>query len=209
MDEAGREPQKIDAYLEKLRRQLRGLHDGEITEILKELRSHILDKTTSSGDRIETVLAALGSPDELAGQYTTDGLLARAEVTRSPLRILDSLFRWASLSVAGVFVLLGSIAGYFLGGALVLCALLKSIHSHTAGLWLLPGVAGDTVLSLRLGFSSVPAGGRELLGWWIVPIGLAVGLGLVFLTTRFALWCVRRYRKSRVLPTGMQTMQRG
>jgi len=33
-----------------------------------------------------------------------------------------------------------------------------------------------------MGFAAVPMGGRELLGWWIVLIGLVVGLGLIFLT---------------------------
>ena len=42
-----------------------------------------------------------------------------------------------------------------------------------------------SMISLRLGFGSAPPGGRELLGWWIVPIGLVVGCGLVMLTTRF------------------------
>ena len=87
---------------------------------------------------VDAALAALGSPEELASQYMTDNLLARAEVSRSPVQILRSLFRWASLSVAGFFVLLGSIVGYFLGAAFILVALLKPFHPHTAGLWIFP-----------------------------------------------------------------------
>jgi hypothetical protein len=132
----------------------------------------------------------------------TDNLLARAEASRSPVRILGSLFRWASLSVAGFFVLLGSIVGYFLGGAFILCAVLKPFQPATAGLWVLPDGADDITYSLRLGFSSVPVGGREVLGWWIVPLGLVVGGALVISTTLFALWCARQYRRSHVLPKG-------
>ena len=69
----------------------------------------------SDGRRVDAALAALGSPEELASEYMTDKLLARAEVSRSPVRILESLFRWASLSVAGFFVFLASIVGYLLG----------------------------------------------------------------------------------------------
>jgi hypothetical protein len=198
------EQQRIKQYLERLRAQLHGFREAEVREIVEELRSHVFEKTASGGESLDSVLAALGSPEELAGQYAADNLLAKVEASRSPLRILESLFRWGSISVAGVFVLLGSLLGYFLGGALVLCALLKAFHPHAAGLWLLPSPAGDPTLSLRLGFSTTPVGGRELLGWWIVPMGLLVGGGLVMLTTRFAIWCVRNYRSSRRFPRGVR-----
>src|SRR5579864_7419968 len=94
--------QRMEAYLVSLRRRLRGMNPDDVRDIIEELRSHITDKAASGGDvttaGIEAALAALGTPEELAGQYMTDALLARAEVSRSPLRILDSLFRWASLS---------------------------------------------------------------------------------------------------------------
>jgi Protein of unknown function (DUF1700) len=197
---------KIEAYLGRLRGLLRGMNGEDVRDIVEELRSHIAEKTAAAGEvtlaAADAVLAALGSPEELASQYLTDDLLARAEVSRSPVRILGSLFRWASLSVAGFFVLLASIIGYFLGGAFVWCAVLKIIHPQTAGLWLIPDGAGETEISLRLGFGSMPLGGRELLGWWILPLGLVVGCGLVVLTTRVALWCGRQYRKSHPLPRG-------
>jgi hypothetical protein len=195
--------QRVETYLGRLRVRLRGINDLDIREIVEELRFHILDKAGVSGEvttaGVDAALAALGSPEELATQYLTDSLLARAEVSRSPVQIPESLFRWASLSVAGFFVLLGSILGYFLGGVFVLCALLKPFHPQTAGLWVFRDGNGNLVTSLRLGFGSPPVGGMDMLGWWIVPIGLVVGCGLLMLTTRFALWCARVYRRSHVL----------
>jgi uncharacterized membrane protein len=214
MTMTGDSQQKIDAYLGRLRGRLRGVNAEEVREIGEELRSHILDKAAASSQLndevngeitlagVDAALAALGSPEELASQYMTDTLLARAEVSRSPVQILRSLFRWASLSVAGFWVLLGSVFGYFFGVVLMLVAVAKLFHPHTAGLWLFPNVSGDYELSFRLGFGSVPAGGRDVLGWWIVPIGWVVGGGLVMLTTYIALWFVRQYRKSRVRPWG-------
>jgi hypothetical protein len=199
--------QKIAAYLSRLRARLRGINEQDVREIVEELRSHILDKASVSGEEVtagavSATLAALGSPEELASEYMTDNLLARAEVSRSPVRILESLFRWASLSIAGFFAFLATIVGYLLGVSFMLCALLKPVHPQTAGLWILPEGSDDLLISLRLGFGSAPPGGREVLGWWIVPIGLVVGCGLVMLTTRFGLWCVRQYRRSRGLPPG-------
>jgi hypothetical protein len=209
-DDAPDAQQRMEAYLGTLRRRLRGMNDDDAREILEELRSHIRDKASASGPagspmtaaEVDRALAALGSPEELASQYMTDDLLARAEVSRSPVRILESLFRWASLSAAGFLLLLTSIVGYFLGVVFILVAALKAFHPRTAGLWVLPNGADDFEISIRLGFGSAPLEGREVLGWWIIPIGLAVGCALVMLTTRFAIWCGRQYRKSRVLPRG-------
>jgi hypothetical protein len=196
--------QKIEAYLAKLRGGLRGMNEHEVDEILQELRAHIADKTVVGGgattSTVDTTLDALGSPEALANQYLTVALLSRAEINRSPVRIMQGLFRWASLSIAGLLVMAASIVGYVLGGALMLSALLKLIHPRTAGLWAYRASTGDLELSLRMGFGGPPIGARDVLGWWILPVGLLTGCGLVALTTRFALWCARRYRQSRVLP---------
>ncbi|HMD17775.1 MAG TPA: DUF1700 domain-containing protein [Terriglobales bacterium] len=204
----GDSQQRIDAYLGRLRGRLRGIKDDEVREIVEELRSHIMDKAAASGEangevtaaRVDAALTALGSPEELASQYMTDTLLARAEVSRSPVRILRGLFRWASLSIAGFFVMLGSILGYFFAAVFILVAVLKPFHPRTAGLWVFANSAGDSEISFRMGFGSVPSGGKDVLGWWTVPIGWMVGCGLVMLTTHVALWFVRQYRKSRALP---------
>jgi len=203
---AGDAQQTIETYLARLRARLRGISEQDVREIVEELRSHIVDKAGAGAEGVtaagvSATLAALGSPEELASEYMTDNLLARAEIRRSPVRILESLFRWASLSMAGFFAFLVSIVGYLLGASFVLCAVLKPVHPQSAGLWILPSGADDFMISLRLGFGSPPPGSRDLLGWWIVPIGLVMGCGLVMLTTRFGLWCVRQYRKSRSLPS--------
>ena len=196
--------EKMEVYLSKLSARLRGIGNEQSREIVEELRSHIVETATVNGELtgVDAALEALGRPEELAEEYLTDAALARAEVSRSPLRILAGLFRWASLSVAGFFVLLGSLLGYFVGLALVLCAVLKPIHPQSAGLWSFRDSSGGLNLSLRLGFGSPPAGGHDVLGWWIVPIGWVAGWGLVVLTTRFAIWCARLYRKSGALRLG-------
>jgi hypothetical protein len=194
----------MEAYLGKLRSRLRGVNDAEVQEIVEELRSHIMEKAGPAAEMtcpgVDAALAALGPPEELAGQYLTDHLLAQAEISRSPWRILKSLFRWASLSVAGFFVLLGSIVGYFSGGVLALVAVMKLIHPKTAGLWILQQSDGDLLFSFRLGFEGPPEGYRDVLGRWIIPVGWLAGCGLVMLTTYVAIWFVRRYRKTLALP---------
>jgi hypothetical protein len=196
--------QRIESYLTRLRAALRGVNNEDAREIVEEMRSHIIDKASASGDltvtAVDDALASLGSPEELAREYKTDALLARAEASRSPIRIIDGLFRWAGLSVAGFFVLLLAITGYFFGGLFIVLAVLKPFYPAAAGLWISRDSTGDLAISLHLGLGTVPSGAREVLGWWIVPIGLLAGCGLVMLTTRLALWCVRQYRIARTLP---------
>ena|ERR1035438_1531899 len=204
MTVSGDAQQRIEAYLGRLRQLFRGMNAEDAREIVEELRSHLMDRVAAGGEGTaaggDAALAALGSPEELANEYMTHNLLARVEASRSPVRILESLFRWASLSAAGFFVLVGSMTGYFLGTVFILVAALKPFHPQTAGLWLLRDSAGDPEISLRLGSGSVPGAGKDLLGWWIVPIGLLAGCAVVMLTTRFALWCARQYRRSHLLP---------
>src|SRR6202140_1800707 len=196
--------QKMEAYLDRLRARLRGMNDEDVREIIEELRSHIAEKAAADGEitaaGVDAALAVLGSPEELASQYMTDDLLARAEISRSPVRILKSLFRWASLSVAGCFVLLGSVLGYFFGAVFLLVAIAKLFHPRTAGLWTYPDNAGDLALSFRLGFGGIPTGGKDVLGWWIVPIGWLAGCRLPMLTTDIGRRFVAQYRKSLLLP---------
>ena len=211
----GESQRKIDDYLGRLRARLRGMKDEDVREIVEELRSHVIDKATASATQedatekvtvlavesaVDAALAALGSPEELARQYMTDNLLAQAEASRSPMRVLHGLLQWATLSLAGFFVLMGSVAGYFFGVVFILVAVAKLFHPHTAGLWILPSSGGGTEFSFRLGFGSAPMGGRDVLGWWIVPVGWLAGAALVMLTTHIAVWYVRKYRRSMSLP---------
>jgi uncharacterized membrane protein len=199
-----RNEQRIEAYLYRLRGSLHGFKNEDVNEIVDELRSHILEKIADSEQELpgiaetalDEALAGLGSPEQLAAQYAADNVLARTEATRSPLRILQSLFRWASLSTAGLFLFLTTLIGYLSGIVFILVAIAKVFHPHSAGLWSIPNGIDDHEYSFRLGFGTPPATGNDVLGWWIVPLGWMAGGGLVMLTTQVAIWFVRQYRKT-------------
>lgn len=195
----------MEQYLGRLRKRLRGMNDSDAREIVAELRAHIVEKSSASGQMtsaaVQATLVALGTPEELARLYTTDELLARAVVTRSPLRIIGGVFHMASLSAAGFLVLIVTVTGYTIGALSVLAAFAKLIHPHTGGIWLIPN-GDDLEISVRMGFGAPPANGRELLGKWFVPVALFAGCGVLVLTTKFAVWCVQKFRQSRALPGG-------
>jgi uncharacterized membrane protein len=191
---------RLDRYLEQLQLRLRELPAGVVADIVAELRSHVRDSVGPDGGTDETVAAVLerlGSPAELAAQYRTENLVVRAGRSRGPWLPLKALARWATLSLAGVFPLLGLMVGYLLAGSFFLAALAKPFAADRVGLWRLAG--GE--LSLHLGFrNSGPPVGEELLGWWIVPLGLLAGGTAYYLTLTFARWCIARFRRDLVAP---------
>jgi len=191
----------IDTYLTALRKQLRELMEEDATDIVEEIRAHILDKTSSgsSPEKVSATLAALGTPEELASRYRTEELLRRAQLTRSPLVSLRSLLHWATLSFTGIVVFIVSVFGYAVGGALVIFAALKAAFPRATGLW--KTVYPDGSWGLSLSFSNgTPPNGQELLGWWVLPIGLFFGVGLLFFTFRFGTWSIRKFWRPRTWP---------
>jgi hypothetical protein len=188
----------IDAYLVALRKQLRDLLEEDVNDIVDEIRGHILDKTSGAValESVAATLAALGPPEELASRYRTEEMLKRAQLARSPGFMFRSLLRWATVSVAGLLVFVISVAGYCLGGWLVVFGALKVISPRGTGLWWT--AYADGTHSLGMGSGNQPPGNaHDILGWWLVPIGLLIGGGLLVLTFRFDVWSVRKFSRPR------------
>jgi hypothetical protein len=198
MNIASDSQRKIDSYLGRLRKGLRGLREEDARDIVEELRTHIVEKAADGGQmtmaRVESVLAELGSPEQLASQYVTDDLLAHAESSRAPWVILRGVFHWATLSVRGLLVFMVCAVGYMFGGSFLIAALVKPFNPKV-GLWKI----GTDTYSLALGMTDTRMQGHELLGWLLIPVGLCVGGGTIMLTTHFALWSIRRFREARRL----------
>jgi hypothetical protein len=187
---------KIDQYLAELRAHLRWLPHEQVADIVEEIRSYIRD-AAGAGDAmteasVNAALSRLGPASELAASYVTDSLLARAQHSRMPWTVLRGIFRWATLSVKGFLVFSVCLIGYAFGGSFFIAALAKPLNPKV-GLWL---VDRDTY-SLALGMTDAIPRGHELLGWKLIPIGLALGGGTILLTTHFGLWCIRRFRQAR------------
>jgi hypothetical protein len=184
---------RLDAYLGELRSGLKPLPQAERDDIVAELRSHVIDSTgdLSSESAVRAALERLGTAEQLAAQYVTRSVLTGVERSRSPWALVKGLARVAGGSIAGLSALTGLALGYGLATSFTLAALRKPLAPDRVGLWRL---APDS-FSLTLGFGGRPSG-EELLGWWIVPIGLLAGAGVLWITTRFGCWCAGRLRRS-------------
>ena len=181
----------IDTYLAALRKQLRELTDEDARDIAEEIRIHILDKTAESAspETIAGTLTALGTPAELANKYCTEEMLKRAQAAHSPAYIARRLRRWALLTLSGIAIFALSLIGYVLGGGLFILGVLKIDNPGKTGIF---GQWNEHNKSFNFQ-SGGPNGPHELLGWWLVPIGLIVGGGLLLLTFRFDNWSIRKF----------------
>jgi uncharacterized membrane protein len=213
---------QIDEYLASLHKALGKLPPQARDDITKEIRSHILERVEEEGrvteQTVNEVLRAMGDAREFASQYRTQAVLRRATTSKSPWTLLRATARSATTGLAGVVAFTATIAGY--GCALVayLCALLKPILPSHIGLWLGPehtltlgyrasrlaaetyGISVRPPASFVLGTLSATHGpAQELLGPWLFPVTLLLGVLLVFVTTRFARWSIRRFAQRKLL----------
>jgi hypothetical protein len=187
----------LEAYLAQVRRHLSPLPADEAREAIDELRSHVRDRSGGEGltpHGVEAALAALGDPRGLAGLHLAERAAARAETDRSPWRVLAATWRLAGFSLAAAWALLVSAAGYAVGLGLLLLALIKPFAPDNIGLWIQPSPNDD--VSVSIGRSLTPSG-SEVLGWWLIPIGLLGGALVLFLTWRFGLVRLRRLGQAR------------
>ena len=186
---------RIDTWMDTLRARLAGLPPAAIEEIVAELQSHV-HESLREGTESEALLARLGTPEEIAALYRADRLLGRSGGGRSPWLLVTSVARWATVSVAGCFALLGLVAGLWVAASFGIAAVTKLFSPGRVGLWRLPG--GEYSLRLGLLAGSRPEG-QELLGFWLIPIGIAAGALVWWVTMRLVRAAGARWRKSPVM----------
>jgi uncharacterized membrane protein len=178
---------RIDAYLAELRRCLGELPPEEVHDILQEIRGHILERTEASGElteaRLVEILKALGRPEEIAPLYQVDSVVAKARGSLSPRVVLRGIHRWSVVSAWGLVLFIIGIVGYSTGLSLMLSAVAKIISPDRVGAWV---GGGHFVIGTLFDPNA-----RDVLGWWLVPIGLAVGALIVFGTMRLLRWTLR------------------
>jgi hypothetical protein len=97
---------------------------------------------------------------------------------------MRGIHRWSMVSVWGFVLFVLGIVGYATGFALIVGGLGKIIAPNQVGAWVGPHTIFD------IGVNNDPTV-RDVLGWWLVPLGLAGGAALVAATTRLLRWTLR------------------
>lgn len=196
----------LEKYLHELQGGLRSLPAEEAREIVEEIRSHVYEAASPSGQpnsaAMQATLERFGPARELASKYVMQSMAARVHASGSHFLALKTIYRWARLSLAGFGAFIVTVVGYATAAVFAYAALAKPFMPHRVGLWKVPDPSDP--FSFSWGVVDRPDA-RELLGWWIIPIGLALASAFFFLTQRFVMWVVRRLRAS---STGIATMHK-
>jgi len=207
----------VNEYLARLRKAFDYLPSAQRDEMVEEVRSHVLERIEAepcvTEQLVNGILRAVGDPEELASQDRTEATLRRALKTRSPWVLLRGTLTWATTGIAGVIALFVTLTGYGCAAVCYLSVFLKPFFPSRIGLWLRPEhtltlgywdgrFSGTQVygISVRppalfvLGTLSPTEGPvRELLGSWLLPVGLLCGALFAVGTTLLTRWLIRRF----------------
>ena len=125
---------RIESYLKTVSAQLGAATIPEREKISEEIAAHVHDSVEKKGESMETVLTRLGPPERLGERYRESLTIYQASRSYSPIVLLMSSFR---RGILGILAALLGLAGYWLGGILLVFGVLTlfwaAIHAQPHG----------------------------------------------------------------------------
>lgn len=186
---------RVRGYLFVLERSLRASAPAHLaSDAVREVESHIRERIAESDgmpderEALERILRRLGSPTTVARAYSLEMTLDEAAVGGGVAAVARSLLLTAAMGARGFLLTCLLFAGYTIGVAGLLLALLKPIFPNNVGLWLHEGI------SLGARFPA-PPDAAPLGGYWLIPLFLLLGIGALTLTHRLAQRWIGRVRE--------------
>ena len=186
----------LENYLQKLKEVLRPLPEKEKDEIILEIKGHIQDRMTqfSQGEAdteaLKNALIRLGRPEEYAFEFVTDYLLSKGIERKKAAMIFQGLLRWGCNTLVGFFYSLFFFASYLISVSFVIIGIMKPIFPGKVGFFLRNGRFEN--FGLIMGVTDNP-NLQEVLGYWIIPVALVIGIAWFFATT----WLLKKVVRSR------------
>jgi len=182
---------RVNGYLYVLERSLKTFLPRDVVrDAVREIESHLRERIAAAdaapGEReaIERILAELGPPLRVAQAYSAERTIDEAVATGRFVPVVRAIWHLAVSTVVGFFTAIGLLVGYLIGIASIAVAVIKPFFPENAGIQFVHGVP--------VGFAAqfpVPEGTDLRGGYWVIPIALGFGFGVLVLTQR----CARRY----------------
>jgi len=179
---------RINGYLSILDRSLRSFLPRETAaDAVREVESHIrerCDQADASPDEraaIERVLAELGPPLRVAQAYSHEMTLDEAVTTGRFVPVVRALWHAATTSVFGFAWALIVFTGWTMGVSFLAMGVLKPIFPNNVGYFTLNGQSRGFGIEFAM-----PPGTEAHGGFWVIPIGLVVGLAILVVTQRLS-----------------------
>lgn len=196
---------RVNGYLFVLERSLVAVLPRDVArDAVREIDSHLRDRiaaaaaTTDERASLEKILSELGPPQRVAQAYSVERTFEEAVVTGKLFAIVRAVSHVAMSGISGFFAALGVFIGYAIGAAFSILGIMKPIFPDNIGFWVNDnGPLYGFDLSWRMGVG--PGVRHEHLagGYWVVPICLVTGFGLIFFTHRGARKFLAWWRKRR------------
>jgi uncharacterized membrane protein len=179
---------RVNGYLFVLERSLKTFLPREVVrDAVREIESHVRERVAaadgSQGEReaLEKILAELGPPLRVAQAYSSERIVDEAVATGRFVPIARAVWHLAMTTARGFFVGLAVLTGYFAGAGFLMVAAIKPFFPENAGIVLKHG------WPIGVG-AQFPAPAEPLRGgYWIIPLCLILGLGLLRVTHRGAM----------------------
>ena len=186
---------RVNGYLFVLERSLSLIlpRDG-VLDAVREIDSHLRDRIATAGPAaderttLEKILSELGPPLRVAKAYSLERTVDEAVITGRLWAIARAIFHVAMSTVTGFFAGLGLFIGYLLGVGFIILAALKPIFPGNVGIWVGNHSLSEGLdIGWRAGMHVAGSGNEHMVGgYWVIPIFLVAGFGLLFLTHRGA-----------------------
>ncbi|MCJ8318430.1 MAG: hypothetical protein MJK12_02280 [Colwellia sp.] len=173
------EREQIHQYLKDLSKYLSRLDKFNADEVIREIESHILDAIElqeQNGHQIDAqaILDGFGEPRALANQYVEHMLKGTAPPRG--FKAIQSVKKGVTKSLyysMGLF-------GFGISLFLILIGLGKLFMPDAIGVW--SAAQGNSVI-ITFSEHAYP-NSTELLGYWLIPIAIVIGIGTALLTKR-------------------------
>jgi len=181
---------EIEAYVRRLTEALQPLPPEERTAISNEIRSHLSDCAGRGDAALARAIDGMGAPELLGRSYVEEYRLAGALEKGSPLRLLAIVL---GLTVRGLAGFLGGLVVlklYLISATCFLVAGNKLVEPDNVGVWIAPNY-----FALTINGPAAAAPVPELLGYWIVPISVVLGVASLLGGTRLLHAVARRILK--------------
>jgi len=178
---------RIRGYLFVLERSLRSFLPRDLAnDAVREVGSHIrerADQMEITGDEratVELLIKELGSPLHVAQAYATEIVLDEAVSTGRFVPVTRAVWHLATTSVLGFLWAMLVFFGWTLGISFFAVAVLKVVFPNNVGVFMQNG----QFHGIGAVFELPPETLVYPFGYWVVPLAVLIGLGIIVGTQR-------------------------
>ena len=190
---------RVNGYLFVLERSLKSFLPHDVArDAVREIESHLRERVMAADgapnerEAVERILAELGPPLRVAQAYSAERTIDEAVATGRMVPMARAVWQLALKTFVGSAVATGLFTAYVAGVSFLLIAVLKPIFPNNVGLILREGKVPTFGAQFPL-----PAGASVAGGYWVIPVSIACGIGVLVLTHTATRRYLASWRKRR------------